>query len=199
MTSFLGLGKKKLTRVAIIDEATQFIEFEATISASHQGSATITKHPVEAGSNVTDHIRTEPDTLNLDVVVSDTPLIILASLRAEPSVPGGNPRTRSVDAYEFIKGIKDKGKTVSISTKLRDYDSMAISSIGITQDAVTGNIARMSIDFEEIKIATTQTVDVPEPVNPSRKPKESIGKTSKAPATPKVTENVSVLRGLFGG
>ena len=179
-----GLRPKKLTRFALVDDASQFIEFEATVSASHEGTSTITRHPVEEGANVTDHIRDEPETLELDVVVSNFPLIIAASLRASPSVPGGNPKTRAADAWEFIRDLRKQGKTVTASTKLRDYPNMAIRRQGTVQDKDTGEIVRMTISLEEIVIATTQTVNPPDPVNPSRTPREPIGKKPKVPATP---------------
>lgn len=200
--SFIGLGisalgKKKLTRIAIVDEPDQFLECDATITATHEGTAAVTKHPVEKGSNVTDHIRREPETLEVEVVVTDTPILLFASLRKKPSVPGGNTDTRAVDAYNFIKGIKDSGKTVKVTTLLRDYESMAINRLGLVQDKDTGNIARMTIGFEEIMIATTQTVDAPEPANASRKPSEDIGKKAKTPATPAEATNSSLLFDAF--
>ncbi len=205
MSSLVGTassGKKKLTRVAIADDDAQFIEFDATIVAAHDGTATITKHPVESGANVTDHIRREPETLNLEVIVSDTPLIFVASINARPSVPGGNPVTRAVDAYEFIKRIKDQGKTVTVSTRLRDYPSMAIASVGVTQDKDTGNIVRFRIGLEEITIAETGTKPIPEPVNASRTPSDDLGKQNKTPSPTEAESEVtrvSVLRGLLGG
>lgn len=203
MSSFAGTrssGKKKLTRVALVDDDSQFIEFDATIAAAHDGTATITKHPVEEGANVTDHIRTEPEALNLEVIVSDTPLIVRASINARPSVPGGGIATRAANAYEFVKGIKDQGKTVTASTKLRDYPSMAVASIGVTQDKDTSNIVRMRIRLEEITIAETGTKPVPEPVNASRTPSEDLGKQNKTPSSTESEETtrVSVLRGFLG-
>ena len=50
------------------------IEFDAMMSASDVGSSTVTSHPVEKGSPVSDHIRKQPDRFNVEAIVSDTPI-----------------------------------------------------------------------------------------------------------------------------
>jgi hypothetical protein len=182
MASFLGLGQKKLTRIAITDDEGQFLELEATVSTNHEASATIVKHPIESGSNISDHISDEPDVVQIEGVVSNTPVLALASLRAEPSVPGGSPETRAEDAYEFLRRIKRRGLITTLVTKLRDYQNMAISKLTVPQDKDTSNIAALSIVFEEIFVAVTDTVDAPEPVNESRKPRSNQGRKPKKPA-----------------
>jgi hypothetical protein len=186
--------KKKLTRIAIESDTSQFLEADATVSATHEGSAMITRHPVERGSDITDHIRREPDTVDIDIVISDTPVMYLASLRAKASVPGGNPKTRAKDAYDFLRRIKDNGQTVKVVLGLRTYRTMAIRSLSVTQDKDTSNIVRIRARFEEIIIAQTETVAAPEPVNQSRGDRVNQGKKSKVEATPKVdTKSQSLL------
>lgn len=190
--------RPQLTRVTIQDDDAQFLEFDALVSASHDGSAVITRHPVEAGSNVTDHIRREPDTLNVRGIVTDSPIIVDASANAQPSVPGGNPETRSADAYAFLRRIKDEGQTVKVTMRLRDYDNMAITSLSVTQDALTANIVDMGVVLEEVVIVETATTDAPEPVNPSRKRKEDTGKKTKnATSTAVADDSRSLLTELF--
>lgn len=51
-----------------------WIEFDAIISSSHADTAKATKHSIESGAPVSDHVRPEPETLTLSVVVSNTPV-----------------------------------------------------------------------------------------------------------------------------
>lgn len=50
------------------------IEFDATVQESHTSSATVTERNVEKGANVTDHVRPSQDKINVEAVVSNTPL-----------------------------------------------------------------------------------------------------------------------------
>lgn len=49
------------------------LTFDASIHESHQGTSTVTDHPVERGSNVADHIRPDPDVLTMEALISNTP------------------------------------------------------------------------------------------------------------------------------
>lgn len=44
------------------------------MAEKHEHTTTITSHPVEKGVNITDHVRDMPDSLSLDVWVTNTPL-----------------------------------------------------------------------------------------------------------------------------
>lgn len=190
----VGSSTKKLTKIALTDDEGMFLEFEATISTQHQGDAVVTEHPVEQGADVTDHIRRSPETLEINGVVSNTPLVVLGRLNAERtsvvldraradavalSVPGGDVRTRAEDAYNFLKGIKDQGRTVKVITTLRIYKNMAIRGIVVSRDKDTRNILDVRLSLKEIVIALTGEADVPKPVNTSRDGRSNIGKKSK--------------------
>lgn len=52
---------------------TEYIEFDALTDEAHNRSATATSHPVEDGSNVSDHIRAEQHTIAFRAVVTNKP------------------------------------------------------------------------------------------------------------------------------
>lgn len=54
--------------------AQNFLIFDAVLSETHTRVATVTKHTVETGVAVTDHVRPEPDELTLEAIVTNTPL-----------------------------------------------------------------------------------------------------------------------------
>lgn len=180
------------------DNPLDVLEFDAILSEAHQGDATITDHPVEEGSDISDHVRVEPESLTANVMVTNHPIIVGRTLRAQPSIRGGDPNSRAEDAYGFLKELKDGAKVVGFSTTLRDYDNMLISSLGITRDATSGNIADMTLTIRQIKIANTETVEAPEPTNPSRKNKTNLGKKPKTEATPATEQKTqSILANVF--
>jgi len=193
------LGARQKVSVTIQENPTQVLEFDATISETHIGNAQTTDHPVEDGADLTDHIRRTPEELQLMGVVSDAPLVFLSSLRATPSIPGGDPGNRAQDAYGFLKGIKDAGQLVSITTRLRDYANMAIVGLSVNRDKDKSKIVEVDLSLREILIATTEQVQAPSPVNAGRKKLTDQGKKTKAAASSaNQAQSQSILSGLFG-
>lgn len=50
------------------------VEFDVTTTEVHSSAAEVTEHPVEAGANVTDHIRPRLDKVTLECGITNTPL-----------------------------------------------------------------------------------------------------------------------------
>jgi hypothetical protein len=197
------LDKPEKASIFLQDNPLELLGFDAIISETHQGDAVVTDHPVEEGSDISDHVRRTPEALTCRIIVTDHPIIIARSLRAQPSIRGGDPFNRAADAYGFVKELKDGAKIVGFSTTLRDYANMVITSTAATRDKDTGNILDMTLTIREITIANTETVQAPEPVNPSRKNKTNLGKKPKASATPateaKTQSLLSQVFSAFGG
>jgi hypothetical protein len=188
------------SRVAVMDqEDASFVEWDALISIRYQGDAQITDHPVEGLEDVTDHIRALPVVIDMRAIVSNTPAIAFASLRATPSVPGTDPATRAEAAFLFLEGCKNDGTLLHLVSSLFDYENMAIKSLGCTRDKETSNIIDITLTLRQIQIATTERVAAAAPnVN-----KQKRGKQVKAPsATPTAERSEGLLQSffnLFGG
>ncbi len=62
--------------LTFVDDAEKdvFVTFDATERETHVGTALISEHPIETGGNVTDHVRAENDSLQLDILITNTPL-----------------------------------------------------------------------------------------------------------------------------
>jgi hypothetical protein len=201
MASFFDriTGERQKVAIALQEKPDQVLEFDACLNETHTGSASTTDHPVEAGADMTDHIRREPEELQLVGMVSDTPLLFLASFRAQASVPGGDPQNRAQDAYGFIKTIKDSGQLVQVTTTLRDYANMALVSLSVVRDKDKGKVVEMSITLREIVIATTEQVEAPTPANAARGKKSKQGKKQKGAETAaNQAQSSSILSDLFG-
>ncbi len=207
MTSFFGIDttdraetQKTPTRRASIfvqDTPSEVLEFDASVSETHSGDATVTDHPVEEGGDITDHVRRSPESIQINGIVSNHPIIAAVDdeLNAQPSVPDGDPSSRAEDAYDFLRKGKDAGTVWGLSTTLRDYSNMVITALSVVRDKDTGNIVDVNLTAREIIIAQTETVDVPEPEQPERKKKQKLGKKNK-PATSPATETKTKSLGV---
>ena len=176
-----------------MDDDGQGIEFDASMREGHSTTATTTDHPVEDGADQSDHIRIDPDILTIRGIVSNTPIIFLASVFARPSVPGGDPRSRAQDAFAFLDRIQKSRKLVSASTIMRDYTDMAITSLSAINEANSANIADINVTLKKFLKATTETVAPPDPENPSRGKKDTRGKKQTNETEEQPAQEESVL------
>lgn len=200
MSSLLGLGAK--TRVSFHPTAfpTEILEFDASLSETHTGNAEATSHPVETGSDITDHVRRMPEELQINGIVTDDPIVVLRTFNAKPSVVGGSLDSRVSDAEEILRLWKNEGRPLSINTTLRNYTNMVITGFSVTRDKDSGRLLNASLTLREIITATTQTVAPPEPKTgkESRKTKTKKGKQTKVP-TPDPPPSGFIRVGKFLG
>lgn len=173
-------------KVILSNEATfEAIQFDASVSETHTNTAALTDHPVEDGADITDHIRLNPEELSMNVIVTNNPPIILASLRAQPVSGFADPATRAEDTHEFLRNYMEANVLVRITTTLREYRNMAITSMSVERNKDTSNIVNIDLTFRQVIIATTESVDAPEPTETSagRAKKKKVGKKAKPKAS----------------
>lgn len=180
------------------------VEFDATLSETHRKTNEVTAHPVEAGVDVVDHIRPLPEEVEINGVVSDTPLVFLASLRAPSPIKGAltRPSDRADTAYAELEAIMANAELVEVITRLREYEDMAITDMTIERDASTGNVLNASLSLRQVMTVETQTVAAPVPVDAGNAKSKALGKqtpteASSANATA-ATGPQSVLSSLAG-
>lgn len=161
---------------------------DAVITETHVGKNTITKHPVEEGSDFSDHSRPEPDTFTMECVVSSTPISgatesiqLLKGVKASSVAKVDEKRVK--DALDKLDDIRAKGRLITVVTSLRTYDSVGIESATITRDAKTQAALKFSAAFQRVRVVknklTSQTVS---------KDKRAKQKTKTGAAADKATE-----------
>ena len=178
-----------------------FVQFDCTLSERHSDEAEITEHPVELGANVSDHIRKLPASIELNGMVTNTPIVFLASLFAEsPVITDFLSKSDRVEAaYAELQRIMDDGELVDVVTSLRTYDNMAITGLIVDRDKETGNVLNCVVSLKELIIATTLAVDLPTPediANSAASNKGNVPKDSASAA--QGAESQSSLSQFFG-
>ncbi len=173
-----------LTTIYPMDTRANAMTFDASIEENHQGDTVVTDHPVEGGADITDHIRRAPEMLTMSAAVTNTP-VVFAGVRS-PVRRGGSATQRAEDAYEFIKRHKNQGTLMGISTTLRSYSNMVITSLAVTRNSTNSDSVFMDLVLREIVIAVTDQVTAPKapsPKTPQRRRKTNKGKKQKAAAS----------------
>lgn len=178
------------------------IEFDATVSEKHEHIAEITVHPVES---FTDHVRAMPVRLSAEVHVSNTPIrgatkqlrlttetsrLAVGALpfkkarwenqKAEVNantVQFDEPEDRVASVDRTLRELLSRGAELTVVTSMGTYESMVISSVGTPRD-VKSNAVVFALEMQQIFVASTSTVDAPEPLEPRARRRQDAGAQS---------------------
>lgn len=159
--------------------------FDATLKEGHRAKNVITRQPVEQGVDITDHVRPEPDELSLDAIITNSPL---NSDGLDP-----NSVNNASAAYQLLLSLKNDATFLSVSTALRDYDNMIISSIDVDRDKTTGQVLAVKLAFQSVLLVSSQQVPIPAKPSGTAKKQEGMKPTTTLPPA----QNSTVLLGIF--
>jgi hypothetical protein len=90
---------------------------------------------------------------------------------------------RSGDALAFLLALHETPRLVTIVTKSRTYEQMALVDLTVPQDRTTGSVLRFSASFRQVRTVTLRRV-VLRTATPSTKRKLKEGTKPTKTATP---------------
>jgi len=169
----LGFGVKN-TVIQPVDAALSAISkvtLDAVISEGTQYSVTVTDHPIEDGSSVSDHIRDEPDQIQIDGIVSRTPTIFGAIAAGAIPTP-----YRHEEAWQRLYGWLKAHTLVKVITSPRTWENMAIVSLSRSRSSEIGEALQVSIKLKEIVTVVSSEVEAPQRAKDTQKPPSDKGK-----------------------
>lgn len=136
-------------------DGTKCYFFDAVMHVDHNSEMRITEHPVQTGSNISDHAFQMPAKVSFEIGMSDA----MTDL-GPTSWLGQGGNTRSISAYRTLLGIMQQRIVLNINTRLFQYNNMLIESIHAPDDYKTQFGGRFTVNFKQIITATvTTTVD----------------------------------------
>ena len=136
------------------------IELDAVVSEGTEYKVTVTEHPIEDGSVIADHVRDEPDTLQIEGVVSRTPASFLDMVAATAT----GQFNRHEDAWLWLYAYVKTHALMTVSTSAKTWENMVITSLKRTRTASTGEALEVSISLKQI--TKVVAIDVGAPVRP---------------------------------
>lgn len=175
----------------VIDDS---ITLDASISERHSSRLELTRHAIEEGDDPTDHARKLPDVLTLEGLFSNTPVSKAESEARGNTAPGASGYAQEQEAK--LRKVQSDRRAVTITTELRAYKNMVLTSLDIPRDAKTGDAVRFSATFEEIRFVKSEIVRLElasRPNNVPEKPQEKV-KKGKQPVEPKPEMEQSLLK-----
>ncbi|NIY14221.1 MAG: hypothetical protein GWM98_04710 [Nitrospinaceae bacterium] len=178
------------------------LQLDASIEERHSIEVDITDSPIEDGSIVSDHIRRRPKVIEINGIVTNTPITFFASLTApSPLTSDFLPSDDRVEAaYSEIERLADVGEIVDVITTLKKYSNMVVQSANFTRNVQNGNILSCSIVCREMIIAN-QLVDtgLPIPEEIGNAVSSNLGTTSPSAASPAQAGGGQDIIGLLLG
>lgn len=169
------------------DTVSVLLTLDASISELHETEAEVTEFPVEVGANTTDHIRRKPKRIEINGIISNKPIAILASASAS-GIRGGPITSRDSDADAEIERWIDEAKLLVVSTTLKDYENMVVQAKSVVRDVDNGDVLNFTLRMREIILANTELVDAPDPVESNDKRKANKGRKPAQPSSAEVEE-----------
>lgn len=153
------------------------IDLDVSMEEVHEWTNDVTSNPVERGSDITDHIRSMPDKLTISGMISNSGIsedaIQAASIESD----------RVLSAFDLIHKIKEERKLVSVYTKYKIYENMAIQSISMPRSSGIGDSISFTMQFINVRIVNTKTADVPAGISRKLDKKEGGAKSATAKKT----------------
>lgn len=117
--------------------------FDAVFKITHRRIQVKTQHPVLTGANISDHRFVKPSRVNLEIGMSDAMSSFTQGVWVGSS-------TKSISAYQILKGLMDSGTLVTLTTRLDTYYNMLIEDMSAPDDNKTSHGLRAYIVLEEV-------------------------------------------------
>jgi hypothetical protein len=132
---------------------------DVTIEERHEDVLTVTSHPVETGSTISDHAYRQPSKVTIRCGWSNAS--IYAIVGTVTSLLSGSFDTNYVrSVYSQFLTLQQSRQLFDVLTGKRNYTNMLITRLSIVTDATSENALMMTCECQEIILATTQTVQV---------------------------------------
>jgi len=126
-----------------IDGAVAF-DAQLTISESHSRNATVTQHPVEDGSVITDHVIRDAETVQLEGFVTD------AAVR-------GAQRDATQEAFDKLDAAWRSGQLMQVITARKTYVDMILVQLSLPRERPSSMTFTMQL--QQVRLVTPEVVE----------------------------------------
>lgn len=165
------------------------IRVQVAIEEVYNDELTITEHPVEKGSEITDHaFKRQPD-LTMRCGWSNADYEALLGAAEATFEGGGLPSAQYVNAiYSQLLALQEARTPFDVTTSRRLYRDMLLQGLRLTTDSKTSSALVLTATLKQIRIVSTQATKLPpreDQADPASTAETSNGGVKAAvPATP---------------
>jgi hypothetical protein len=135
------------------------LDLDVTQDEIHEWNNDVTQFPVEIGSQITDHIQPMPDRITISGVISNSSIGEVALGK----INNGDDLVQ--DAFDLLRKLMDDRILLTVYTRYKVYTDMALKSCNIPADASIGDSIKFKMEFVNVRLVNTQTIDVPDGIS----------------------------------
>ena len=166
-------------RVQLI-QGPSVVSIDASMSENHSRKAVPTEFELETGETISDHIILKPFMLELNGIISDTPIDILqaALITGATAIlpPAGivgagvlgvavssalsGSKKPSVQNFLALMNLQEQRLPITVVTTLQVYNNMFITDVSVPRDSQNGNVLNFKVSLVQLLIVSPQTVNV---------------------------------------
>jgi hypothetical protein len=181
---------------------------DAFLSETHELRAEATEHVVEDGTNFVDHIYNLPVTIQLEGIISNTPMtwLGLTAFKSAKNFINRESNDLVEAAFRKLERIFAERKPISIATSLKTYPDMVLESLSVERGGGNQETLRFRCSAKQIRMVKQRLVDVPKPKEERVKTKKNLGNQPAKPVpkadlskVEQVKKEQSLLYSFFGG
>jgi hypothetical protein len=195
------LGGSKVTSIG--ETGKDPINLDASVREVHSVSGEVSEHPVEKGTDIVDNYRVLPRQLQIDGVVTNSPLSTAfpgsSLINSAIAVLSGDREPIKIAWQEFERFF-DEAVVLTITTSLRDYPNMVLTGLEVTRDAGNATKLTFTASAREIIFVDTQEGDaLAIPVSTLGQAAKSAGKSTNSAANAAEADEASLGLKIFQG
>jgi hypothetical protein len=154
------------------------VTLDAAPSQGFEITAEPTEHAVERGADITDHVRPGPDTITLEGVITNTPMVDDGSNPSRGdvrAVPLGDGRSVNVFAWDapfdrvrtvdtLLRDLVAAGALVTLATGLRpEVTDLVVTRYRADRSATIGDAVQVSLELRRVRLVSVRRVEIPAP------------------------------------
>ncbi len=141
---------------------------DAVLMLTHNTELTVTQNPVLSGANIADHAYVLPQTVTVEIGMSDAMDEYGVGMW---SMAG----SKSVNAYKLLKALALGRATLTLQTRLDTYTNMIIQNIIAPDDVETRWALRATVTFFQLLTASVASFSIPNTPDAANLQTSSIG------------------------
>ena len=137
-------------------------EIDAFVTEHYSHSNSVTDIPVEEGGNISDHVKPDPDEIQIQAFIGKAEFVVWDGPLPESSadVPPEDPKGRIKQAYFELLRLKEERQPVDVVTGLGTFTGMVITSFEIDREAANGNDLPFSMSFKKVRIVKSDIIKI---------------------------------------
>lgn len=130
--------------------------FDAYFNINHESTLSITEHPVQTGSNISDHAFMQPNALSFEIGMSD----VMEDVSNSNYKSFSSDTTRSINAYKILRQLQSDKIPINVYTKLYNYKNMLIETLVAPDSNQTAYALKANVTLKELLVATVTIVKI---------------------------------------